>query len=181
MPNAVGIDAMKRRHLLGASFLTLWPTAVRAQAEQPWSAHLLKGGFMDNAWWAGLAISLEPKWKTYWRVPGDGGIAPLLELTGSNLKSARYLHPLPQRFRDEAGETIGYKNEVVFPMAAEPADAMKPLQLKFKSFFGVCDVVCIPARFEVDLSFDATDRRMACAHSRCGTARHRPLSRGHTA
>jgi DsbC/DsbD-like thiol-disulfide interchange protein len=144
---------MKRRNfLLGAMALSAGQTALAA--EQPWSARLLKGAFVGDVWWAGLSINMVPGWKTYWRVPGDGGIAPSLALVGNNLKSVRYDYPLPHRYVTEAGTTIGYKDEVVFPMAIEPVDALKPLQLQFKAFFGVCEEVCIPASLESDLVFD---------------------------
>jgi DsbC/DsbD-like thiol-disulfide interchange protein len=30
---------------------------------------------------AGLALALDPGWKTYWRAPGEAGIPPTLRLT----------------------------------------------------------------------------------------------------
>lgn len=148
--------AMKRRHFLLSAFSFATAPAAFAAA-QPWSARLLKGGFDGKVWWAGLQITLAPKWKTYWRVPGDGGIAPQLDVDGDNIAGYEVLHPLPHRFEDEAGMTIGYKDEVVFPIAVAPTDVMKPVNLTLKAFLGVCEVVCIPAQFESVLRFDAAD------------------------
>jgi DsbC/DsbD-like thiol-disulfide interchange protein len=144
---------MKRRNLLQIPFSVLFASTLQA-APPPWSARLLVGGFDGTAWNAGLAITLTENWKTYWRVPGDGGIAPLLEVSGDNIKQSRVDLPAPTRFRDAAGMTIGYKKEVVFLLAVEPIDAARPVSLALKSFFGVCDVVCIPAQFAQDLTFD---------------------------
>jgi DsbC/DsbD-like thiol-disulfide interchange protein len=142
---------MKRRSFLGLPMV--FGGAAFAQG-QPWSAKLLRGGYDGVFWWMGFAVSLQPKWKTYWRVPGDGGIAPDIKLVGENLKSFEVLYPLPKRFEDEAGMTIGYKEEVVFPIVVAPIDPLKPVLVKFNCFIGVCDVVCIPAQYANQLSFD---------------------------
>jgi DsbC/DsbD-like thiol-disulfide interchange protein len=146
--------AMKRRHVLQSAFALMFASPAMA-ANPPWSGRLLKGGFDGKVWWAGLHVTLAPKWKTYWRVPGDGGIAPQLDVTGRNLAKHDILYPMPRRFEDSAGSTIGYNNEVVFPIAVEPLDAAQPVQLSVKTFFGVCEIVCIPAHLDADISFDA--------------------------
>ncbi len=145
--------AMKRRHLLFAPLALAVLRPVFA-AEQPWSAKLLKGGFDGTVWWSGLSITLAPKWKTYWRVPGDGGIAPSIELSGENLKSSHVDYPVPHRIVSEQGTTIGYKEAVVFPIAVSPQDMERPVKLSLKAFFGVCDEVCIPAPYNADVTFD---------------------------
>jgi DsbC/DsbD-like thiol-disulfide interchange protein len=146
-------DLMNRRSLLQLAFAPVFANTCYA-ATPPWSARLLKGGFDGTAWNAGLAITLTEHWKTYWRVPGDGGIAPALNIVGDNIKQSSISYPIPTRFRDAAGMTIGYKNEVVFLLALEPVDPTKVATMSLKSFFGVCDVVCIPAQFTGDVVFD---------------------------
>jgi DsbC/DsbD-like thiol-disulfide interchange protein len=152
------VVTMKRRHFLFSPLILACGHIacghMAAAAEQPWSAQLLKGGFDGKTWRAGLSIKLNDGWKTYWRVPGDGGIAPQLDFSGENLKTTRVDYPLPQRFDDAAGHTIGYKHEVVFPLALEPHDPTRPLNISFKGFFGVCDVVCIPAQVSAEVHFD---------------------------
>jgi DsbC/DsbD-like thiol-disulfide interchange protein len=144
---------MKRRSLLQLP-LAFAMVAPLCAAPQPWSARLLKGGFDGKNYWAGLEITLAPGWKTYWRVPGDGGIAPQVDLTIENVASHEIHVPLPSRFEDEAGVTIGYKSQVVFPISIQPMNGKLPVKVSLKSFFGVCEVVCIPARFEGDVVFD---------------------------
>jgi DsbC/DsbD-like thiol-disulfide interchange protein len=144
---------MKRRSLLQFPLALLLSMSSKAEIP-PWSARLLTGGFDGKVYWSGVAITLAPHWKTYWRVPGDGGIAPQFDVTGDNLKSHRIDYPLPQQYTDAAGSTIGYKDEVIFPLAVEPLDLNKPVTIRLKSFFGVCDVVCVPAKFDAGLTFD---------------------------
>ena len=153
METCSSLHFMHRRTLLsGLLTCTLVPLA-RAD-EQPWQARLLKGGFDGQTWWSGLAISLAPGWKTYWLVPGDGGIAPDVKVTGNNLYEARVQYPLPARFEDEAGMTIGYKQDVVFPIQISPKQFDQPVEVSLSAFLGVCDVVCIPAAFKDVATFD---------------------------
>lgn len=116
--------------------------------KKPWVARLLPGGFDGTAYAAGLLISLDDGWKTYWRVPGAGGIAPELTITGPNLASAEVLLPLPSRLSVAGEEVIGYQHEVVFGLRLLPKAAAAPMAATVQAFFGVCDVVCIPAQFD---------------------------------
>lgn len=98
----------------------------------------------------GVQIKLEPGWKTYWRLPGETGVAPRFDWSGSeNLKSVEVLYPAPTRFVDAEGETIGFAGEVVFPVAIEPLDAAKPVKLRLQIDYGVCKQICIPTKAEL--------------------------------
>jgi DsbC/DsbD-like thiol-disulfide interchange protein len=144
---------MKRRLFLLSPFLLSLGQNARAQTP-PWSWKLLRGGFDGKVIWAGVEIALADNWKTYWRVPGDAGISPSLSFAGENLKSFEVFLPLPHRFEDAAGTTLGYKHSVIFPVAITPVDATASLSVLLNGFIGVCDVVCIPAQFSTELAFD---------------------------
>ena len=143
---------MNRRALfLSIAAFAMMPTKLRA--EQPWAARLLKGGFDGSHYRMGLHITMAEHWKTYWRVPGSGGVAPQIDLKSANLKAFAISHPLPNRFVANETEAIGYEHEVVFPIAAEPLDASIALDISVDAFFGICEVVCIPAKFDDSLTF----------------------------
>ena len=146
---------MDRRSFLALALAALPVSGARAATPPAWRARLLAAGLRDGHYRIGLAITLEPDWKTYWRVPGDGGVPPEITVTGANLGDVAISHPLPHRFATgEGGETIGYKDEVVFPITVTPKDAGLPLALRLKAFFGVCKGICIPAEYEADLVLD---------------------------
>jgi DsbC/DsbD-like thiol-disulfide interchange protein len=95
---------------------------------------------------AGIEMKLLPGWHTYWRYPGDSGVPPRFDFSGSdNLRSAKVQFPAPQVHTDEAGSTIGYESSVVFPVAVTPKDPGKPVALKLKADYAVCDKLCVPA------------------------------------
>lgn len=109
------------------------------------SVSLLAGASNNGQWSAGVEIGLQPDWKTYWRVPGDAGVPPHFEWKGSvNLGKIEIEWPAPKRYHDEAGESIGYKDHVVFPMTVTPKDPSQPVQLKLDLFYAVCKDICIP-------------------------------------
>lgn len=106
---------------------------------------------------AGVEIRLANGWHTYWRYPGDAGIPPRFDWTGStNVASIEIGWPAPERIRIEGGiESIGYERDVTFPLRIQPADASKPVTLRLKLDFGVCEKICIPATAKLSLDIPA--------------------------
>ncbi|MDP2409569.1 MAG: protein-disulfide reductase DsbD family protein [Pseudolabrys sp.] len=102
---------------------------------------------------AGLEIRLQPGWKTYWRYPGDSGVPPRLDFTGSdNFGSARVLYPAPHQFDDGSGTSIGYKGSVILPLQISPRQPGKPVTLRVKLDYAVCEKLCIPAEGRAELT-----------------------------
>ena len=116
---------------------------------------LLAGSFGDGKWSAGVEIGMGPGWKTYWRVPGEAGVPPYFDWKGStNLSAVEVSWPAPKRYHDEAGESIGYKDHVVFPMTVTPKDASKPVRLMLDLFYAVCNDICIPGSAKLSVLLD---------------------------
>jgi DsbC/DsbD-like thiol-disulfide interchange protein len=146
------VENMNRRFLI--SSLAILPLVGSARAGVPWTAQLLAGNFDGKSYSAGLYVKLEKNWKTYWRNPGDGGVPPSITAEpNSNLAGMTVEFPLPLRIVDESGTAFGYHDEVLFPIMITPKDIAQPLNLNFSSFFGVCEKVCTPAKFEGILNF----------------------------
>lgn len=101
---------------------------------------------------AGLEIVLEPGWKTYWRTPGDGGLAPSFDFTRSwNVAAAEVRYPWPHRYRAGTSVSNVYEGGVLFPIDVTPQLAGAPTMLNVTIAFGVCDVICIPVQLEASL------------------------------
>ena len=100
----------------------------------------------------GVQIQLEKGWKTYWRFPGDAGVPPQFDWQESrNVKSTKIMYPAPARFVDAYSTTIGYKDEIVFPVHIEAMDASKPVKVSVRMEFGVCEDVCFFAEAKMSL------------------------------
>lgn len=106
---------------------------------------------------AGLAIHLNPGWKTYWRSPGDaGGLPPHFNWSASvNLSEANVLYPAPRRFKDSVGDSVGYSGAVVFPIEVRPQDPDKPVELRLTLSYGICRDICVPAEAQLALTLPA--------------------------
>jgi DsbC/DsbD-like thiol-disulfide interchange protein len=143
---------MNRRNILSGLALTLISPGTSRADVKPWLATILSGPVQNGQIIAGLELVMQPHWKTYWRVPGQGGVPPLVDVKGTNVKSFRLDCPTPTRFPSDAGEAIGYMESVVFPIVIEPVDAAKPVEAEISAFVGVCLNVCIPAKIEGRLS-----------------------------
>ena len=110
---------------------------------------------------AGIEIRLARGWHTYWRHAGDAGIPPRFDWSGSvNLARAEILWPAPVRITVEDGiESIGYKDSVLLPVHVRPQDPAKPVALRLKLDFGVCEKICIPATARMALDVPAGSGR----------------------
>ena len=144
---------MKRRQFLIAVLgLPALSPVAKAGAGRHYSARLIGGETQNGIWRAGLDLTLDEGWKTYWRMPGDAGVPPQFDWSKSrNVKSVTVLWPAPMRMTDAGGETVGYKGRVVFPLDIIAEQAGKPVDLMLEAFLGVCDVICIPVKLDMSL------------------------------
>jgi DsbC/DsbD-like thiol-disulfide interchange protein len=101
----------------------------------------------------GVEIHLDPGYKTYWREPGDSGLPPVFDWQGSeNVASVDVRWPVPVRFADGSGSSIGYKDSVILPVLVTLRDTAQRARLKLKIDYGICAELCVPALGEAELS-----------------------------
>lgn len=132
---------------------------------------------------AGVELRLQPGSKTYWRYPGDSGVPPIFDFNSSeNVKSVHVLWPAPERFSDGTGYSIGYKDNVVFPVRVSPRDERKPVILRVKLDYAVCDTLCVPAKGKVELQLSpgdsASNAMLTAAEAR--VPKPTPIGSGHS-
>jgi len=102
---------------------------------------------------AGIEIRLKPGWHTYWRYPGDAGIPPRFDFTGSqNVKSVEVRFPAPKRHPEGSLMTIGYDRDVILPLAIVPEDPAKPVTLRLKADYAICEKLCAPVEGQAELT-----------------------------
>ena len=126
--------------------------AGRATAAPHHRLRLIRGKPRGGVERAGVDIALDPGWKTYWRMPGDAGVPPHFDWSASgNVKAVEVLWPAPSRFIDPEGETVGYRDRVVFPLRVTPA-GNGPLVMRLSLFFAVCKEVCLPVTDQAEFA-----------------------------
>ena len=105
---------------------------------------------------AALKLTLAEGWKTYWRAPGENGVPPRFDWTGSeNLVSVRMHWPRPTVFDDDGLRTIGFARELVLPMEVTLADDGAAARVMARIDLGVCETVCVPVTLHVDAPLPA--------------------------
>ncbi len=144
---------MRLRFLILLAGLLAPAAPVRAA---PSGVRLLAGGLEP----AGTLLSgIEIRFagaKTYWRNPGDAGIAPRFDWSGStNVASVEVLWPAPLRFEDGEGWSIGYKDHVLLPLRVMPARPGAPVSLRLRMDYGICETLCVPAHADTSLRLTA--------------------------
>lgn len=151
---------VKRLAALTLTLLTLG-TAAWAQeaAVSPWSKsthssmRLIAGATAASGKQrVGVEIVMMPGYKTYWRSPGDSGVPPVFDWSGSaNVGGLDVRWPAPERFEEANGSGIGYVSEIVVPVSVQPIDPTRPVTVALKLDYAVCDKICVPAKGEARL------------------------------
>lgn len=137
----------------------VWGKGQRAEAR------LIASGVDDTGKLAAaIEIVLPPGWKTYWRNPGDAGVVPVIDFSGSvNSTATEVAFPVPQRDDDGFAVTNIYRDRVTLPVSAAVADRTKPVELSAKLTIGVCDEICVPDEIAVHLAVPVGEKDAAAA------------------
>lgn len=135
-----------------------WVEADEAQLR------LLLAGTEEGRIAGGIEIALEPGWYTYWRNPGEAGVPPIFDFSGStNVSGVELRYPAPTRHDDGVSVSLIYSDAVVFPLTVAPRDAAQPVTLKVEARFGVCSEVCIPTRASAEVMSSPTPDPLSTA------------------
>jgi DsbC/DsbD-like thiol-disulfide interchange protein len=160
-------NAMRIRHkVLRATFAAcgicvMFADSARAADTSAWVAdtysavRLLAGANKANAesLRAGIEMKIQPGWHTYWRYSGDSGVPPRFNFSGSdNIAAVKVLYPAPRALSDEAGTTIGYTGNVILPLRVTPQQKGKPVTLRVKIEYAVCEKLCVPVEASTELT-----------------------------
>jgi suppressor for copper-sensitivity B len=116
----------------------------------------------------GLEIKLDPGWKTYWRAPGEGGLPPRFDWSGSaNLAAVAVSWPAPKWFEIGGMESIGYADHVILPLEAKLARPGEGLAVKLALRYAVCREICmlVEANLALDLPAVALQRGARPEHA----------------
>jgi DsbC/DsbD-like thiol-disulfide interchange protein len=144
-----------------AAFAWLLPIDAQAQDASPWqkgmhaAVRLLAGSRSGPVLLGGIAVQLDPGWKTYWRTSGDSGVPPRFDFSKSdNVEAVTVLWPAPAKFDDGAGGfSLGYHDQVVLPLRIVPKSNDKPVTLRANINYAVCEKICIPVEASTELTF----------------------------
>lgn len=159
MTQVVYVMALRFFFILISGFLLLASPAQAVEAPHHSHARLLSavtGVDKLKTVQAAVEVTLDPGWKTYWRTPGEAGLAPVFDWAGStNLKTAGIRWPAPTRFTIYDIDNFGYEGTVIFPVDVTLQEPGKPLTLNLKLDLLVCSNICIPESHKLSLTIPA--------------------------
>jgi DsbC/DsbD-like thiol-disulfide interchange protein len=131
--------------------LFLAQPALATTQDEVMQARLLPGWTTtDGTLMAAIQIELAPGWKTYWRTPGEAGIPPSFDWSGSQNVAGVTLHwPTPEVFSVSGMRSIGYHDQLILPVEVTLAEDNAPVRLSASIDLGICKDICIPAHVTV--------------------------------
>jgi DsbC/DsbD-like thiol-disulfide interchange protein len=155
---------------------TALPLAAGDSFKMPVTGEILSGWKKaDGTRIAALRLTLAPGWKTYWRKPGDAGIPPQFDWSGSkNLRGVGFTWPTPKVFLTAGMRTIGYSGVVTFPLTLTPRHTGEPIELNADLDIGICSDICVPHQMSLSAVLNNTNTQPTPAIAAALAAR--PLS-----
>lgn len=140
---------------LALAALSLLPLAAHADALPPGleRAEILSGPPQpDGSRLVALHLDLTPGWKTYWRSPGETGVAPVFDWTAAqNLGGAEPLWPRPEIIESDGTTALGFHDALVLPIRLTPAADGAPVAGQVAVDLGLCLNICVPAHVRLAL------------------------------
>lgn len=104
----------------------------------------------DGTLRAALLVELDPGWKTYWIDPGDAGMRPRIDLSGSrNIAGAVQRFPAPHRLDEDGLVSNVYSDPLAIALDLREAVPGESTEIRASVSLGVCKGVCIPVSAEL--------------------------------
>jgi thiol:disulfide interchange protein len=101
---------------------------------------------------AGVHLKMAPGWDTYWRNPGDAGMATEISWTlPAGVTAGEIQWPVPEKIKFGDQIVYGYHNDVVLlvPLSAAPNATAGPIDLKASVSWLECEVQCVKGDADV--------------------------------
>lgn len=124
--------------------------------------------------WLGLALTHQPHWHSYWKNPGDSGMATTFRWAlPEGVAAGEVEWPAPQRLPVGPLVNYGYEGDVLLPVGLTLPTALRAgaLDVKLHAQWLVCKDVCIPQSGDFALSVPvAPSTQHAAAFARARAA-----------
>ena len=109
----------------------------------------------------GLEYQMQPGWKTYWKSPGDGGFAQNISWeNSSNISDVKILWPTPIKFEILGLTSLGYQDNVTFPLEIEIENEFQDISLDLHVNYLICKEICIPGDARIFLDIPAGEKKI---------------------
>jgi thiol:disulfide interchange protein/DsbC/DsbD-like thiol-disulfide interchange protein len=134
------------------------PVVVTDHVRGELLVHAPEGIGPGKTLWLGLAIDHQPHWHTYWKNPGDSGLATTLAWKlPAGFIAGEIAWPTPKKLPLGPLTNYGYENRVLLPVPVQvPAGfAGKDLKIGLHAEWLVCKEICLPESGDFDITVPA--------------------------
>jgi suppressor for copper-sensitivity B len=165
------------KKVLSVIFSFLFLSAAPALAvESPWvsSAEMqaklmsgVSGISQESEIDAAIQLRHSAGWHSYWRSPGESGLAPRFDWSASeNVENVTVSYPAPKRFDELGLTTFGYHGDVIFPLDVTLKNPKQAAKLAVKMDTMACNNICIPISLEMNLDIPKAEESQSIAPPR---------------
>ncbi len=120
----------------------------------------------------GLEMSMNDGWYTYWRMPGDNGLAPAFDWKDSvNVEKVDISWPAPSRFSLAGMHSFGYSGKTLLPLTVTPKEKGKDVTLALTFDTVVCHDICVPQKLVLSKTIPAGGVIQSAAFSKLAAAK----------
>jgi suppressor for copper-sensitivity B len=105
---------------------------------------------------AGIQFRIAPGLHIYWRAPGESGLPPMVDWSGSvNIAGATIAWPFPSRLVVGQIRNNVYQGSVLLPVTVRLSHPAEATQLRAHLNYAACGEVCVPYDAELNLLLPA--------------------------
>jgi thiol:disulfide interchange protein/DsbC/DsbD-like thiol-disulfide interchange protein len=109
-----------------------------------------------SKFWIGLRMKHEPEWHTYWKNPGDSGLATSIDWRlPPSLKAGPILWPLPSKIVVPLLISYGYEGETLLPIEFEmtsSGSSVQEVEIAATVKWLACKESCVPGKAQLHLT-----------------------------
>ena len=151
---AIGTGANAQFDLKKLGESSAQTTSSKVQTDQVRAellAHAPDGVDVGKTLWVGLRLVHQPHWHTYWKNPGDSGLATQLHwILPKGITAGEIAWPTPQKIAIGTLANFGFDGTVLLPVpltitpAFQPGALSQDLEIRLSATWLVCRQECIP-------------------------------------
>lgn len=112
--------------------------------------------------WMGIHLKIKRGWHTYWKNPGESGMATKVRWTlPPGFSAGKLQWPVPERFEDSAGISYGYKESVLLPVKITPPANLnegQKIPISAEVHWLECKDLCLPGKAEMRVVLPVLNR-----------------------
>lgn len=149
---AIVLLSAGRHQAIGAGSTSGWRGIPEAEVR------LIAGATASGQEMIALEFVIHPKWKVYWRSPGDAGYPPVANWDDSEgVTPGAISWPLPETFEFWGLRTYGYADRLVLPVALDSRNRDRPATVRVALSYAACADICVPVEARLSLDLPAGD------------------------